>query len=92
MLENDVINETGTRNRKEKRSRNGDSSTIIAVHEENAERPSIDCVICHNPIDIADKRQYMIAPCDHIFHKSCLEQWMDVKMECPICRTNLPGL
>lgn len=92
LLENDVLNETGPRNRKEKRSRNGDGNGITTVHEEEEERPTIDCVICHNPIEIMNKEEYMIAPCDHIFHKSCLEQWMDVKMECPICRTNLPGL
>ena len=53
---------------------------------------TLDCVICYNAIDVHDRRGYMLAPCDHIFHKDCLVQWMDVKMECPICRTELPAL
>jgi hypothetical protein len=93
LLENDVMGDTqkGPRNRKEKRPRNGEGNGIIEVHEEDIDRPTIDCVICHNPIDITDRRSYMLSPCDHIFHKSCLEQWMEVKMECPICRTDLPA-
>jgi hypothetical protein len=54
--------------------------------------PSFDCVICYNSIDVCNRRGYMLAPCDHLFHKDCLIQWMDVKMECPICRTQLPAL
>jgi len=54
--------------------------------------PCIECVICYNDIDTSDRTEYMIAPCNHIFHKDCLIQWMEVKMECPICRHNLPAL
>ena len=54
--------------------------------------PSIDCVICYNAIDVRNRRGYMLAPCDHLFHRDCLVQWMDVKMECPICRNELPAL
>lgn len=49
----------------------------------------IDCVICMNPLDL-ELRNYMIAPCDHVFHRECLEEWMEVKMECPTCRCSLP--
>ncbi|ETI35379.1 hypothetical protein F441_18151 [Phytophthora nicotianae CJ01A1] len=50
---------------------------------------SIDCVICMVELDI-EARDYMIAPCDHIFHRECLQGWMEVKMECPTCRHVLP--
>lgn len=50
---------------------------------------SIDCVICMVELDI-EARDYMIAPCDHIFHRECLQGWMQVKMECPTCRYVLP--
>ena len=54
----------------------------------------LDCVICCSditPREINTKR-YMLAPCNHIFHQSCLTSWMDVKMECPVCRTELPAI
>lgn len=44
-------------------------------------------------LNAADKKkaqQYMIAPCHHIFHKECLEDWMKYKLQCPICRNPLP--
>lgn len=50
---------------------------------------SIDCVICMTEVTVSD-RDYMVTPCLHLFHEACLQQWMDVKMECPTCRTVLP--
>lgn len=29
-------------------------------------------------------------PCKHLFHEPCLQQWMDQRMECPLCRKALP--
>lgn len=54
--------------------------------------PTLDCSICYDAIDIRKSHDYMLAPCNHLFHRECLVQWMDVKMECPICRTELPAL
>jgi Ring finger domain len=56
------------------------------------DQPTLDCSICYDAIDVRNRRGYMLAPCDHLFHRDCLIQWMDVKMECPICRTELPAL
>ena len=38
------------------------------------------------------RRQYMVTPCRHIFHSACLEGWMRFRLQCPICRENLPPL
>uniref|UniRef100_A0A7S3QJT7 RING-type domain-containing protein n=1 Tax=Chaetoceros debilis TaxID=122233 RepID=A0A7S3QJT7_9STRA len=48
--------------------------------------PTLDCIICFNEIDLRDRSGYMLASCDHVYHKHCLEKWMDIKMECPTCR------
>jgi hypothetical protein len=61
------------------------SSSALAHH-------TLDCSICYDVIDIRNPRGYMLAPCDHLFHRDCLVQWMEIKMECPICRTTLPAL
>ena len=38
------------------------------------------------------RRAYMVTPCRHVFHSSCLEGWMRYRLQCPICRDNLPPL
>lgn len=32
------------------------------------------------------RRSYMVTPCRHVFHSGCLEGWMRVRLQCPICR------
>lgn len=51
-----------------------------------------DCVICMNAVTANDfsSRQAMTTPCNHVFHKECLERWIEVKLECPTCRAPLP--
>ncbi|KIH88410.1 ring finger ubiquitin ligase [Sporothrix brasiliensis 5110] len=38
------------------------------------------------------RRQYMVTPCRHIFHTKCLEGWLRFRLQCPICREELPPL
>jgi hypothetical protein len=49
-----------------------------------------ECVICMDSVEAAQR--YMITPCNHAFHQPCLEQWMEVKMQCPVCRAVLPDV
>ncbi|KAJ1911881.1 hypothetical protein H4219_005799 [Mycoemilia scoparia] len=57
-----------------------------------------DCAICIQSIDIKNSPstlsnlKYMVTPCHHLFHTECLEEWMDIKLECPICRSILPPI
>ncbi|KAL4934679.1 ubiquitin-protein ligase dscA [Aspergillus undulatus] len=36
------------------------------------------------------RRSYMVTPCRHIFHSACLESWMKLRLQCPICRESIP--
>ena len=38
-----------------------------------------------------DNKPYMKTPCNHVFHKECLEKWILLKKECPNCRHDLSG-
>eukprot|EP01112_Ceratiomyxa_fruticulosa_P013291 TRINITY_DN3734_c0_g3_i1.p1 TRINITY_DN3734_c0_g3~~TRINITY_DN3734_c0_g3_i1.p1 ORF type:complete len:545 (+),score=49.15 TRINITY_DN3734_c0_g3_i1:304-1938(+) len=50
-----------------------------------------NCVICMCDIDQNSRsRDWMITPCNHVFHASCLQQWLELKMECAHCRTPVP--
>ena len=53
-----------------------------------------ECVVCMAEIDLKQGRKNtVITPCGHLFHDECLQQWIDVgKMECPICRRELPPI
>jgi hypothetical protein len=86
----------GTRNRMKgsriHRAESGMTAETVTAAPKNPSIPKFDCVICYNEIDVSNRTGYMLAPCDHLFHKDCLVQWMEVKMECPICRATLPPL
>lgn len=70
----------------------------------NAPDLSVECIICMNSLrhEVDDNMVatnnhkftniYMETPCKHKFHKKCLIHWMRIKLECPVCRTNLPPL
>jgi len=60
-------------------------------HRQSRVEPGTDCVICMTEVDPEDGRR-VTTPCNHSFHRLCLEQWMDIKMECPTCRTVLPPI
>ncbi|CAK7263354.1 hypothetical protein SEPCBS119000_000428 [Sporothrix epigloea] len=38
------------------------------------------------------RRQYMVTPCRHIFHTKCFEGWLRFRLQCPICREEVPPL
>ncbi|KAK3952501.1 hypothetical protein QBC32DRAFT_341200 [Pseudoneurospora amorphoporcata] len=38
------------------------------------------------------RKAYMVTPCRHVFHTDCLEGWMKYRLQCPICREELPPL
>ena len=39
-----------------------------------------------------NKGEYMMTPCNHLFHTKCLESWLNVKNQCPCCRQKIPPL
>jgi len=52
-----------------------------------------DCAICMMPVGgSSDSSPRVVTPCDHVFHQDCLKRWMDIKMECPVCRRAVPDI
>ena len=48
--------------------------------ERSNEAPNQNCVICLRIIDVDNRRSSMRTQCDHIFHRDCLERWMEEKV------------
>ena len=51
---------------------------------------SLECVICMGVLESKEGERSAVTPCMHVFHASCLDQWLDIKLECPTCRRELP--
>ncbi|PVZ97685.1 hypothetical protein BB558_006355 [Smittium angustum] len=52
------------------------------------EHPEVDCSICFDEISGID--QVRKIPCNHIYHKNCLDTWLTTRSTvCPSCRFNL---
>ena len=42
------------------------------------------CPIC---LDIFKKEKRAVKlPCEHIFHRECIERWFEEKLSCPLCQ------
>ncbi|KAM3527468.1 hypothetical protein MY4038_006337 [Beauveria bassiana] len=83
-------------------------SSSAATGEKATARHVIDCSICQEILEVPvvrvgdddgggvasvfARRMYMVTPCRHIFHTACLESWMKFRLQCPICREDLPPL
>ena len=48
-----------------------------------------NCVICLE--DFKNKDKAIILPCIHLFHKTCINNWLKKKNTCPICKFKLTG-
>ncbi|KAL5210200.1 hypothetical protein ABZP36_005823 [Zizania latifolia] len=46
-----------------------------------------ECVICLESIDSCGKEM----PCGHQFHKGCVERWLGIHGNCPLCRYEMPA-
>jgi transmembrane E3 ubiquitin-protein ligase len=46
--------------------------------------------VAESATSIFGRRTYMVTPCQHIFHSTCLESWMNLRLQCPICREPIP--
>ncbi|KAL2127877.1 hypothetical protein VTI74DRAFT_10022 [Chaetomium olivicolor] len=60
----------------------------VPVVRANAKDPSA----AGGLVGMLARRAYMVTPCRHIFHTKCLEGWFRYKLQCPICREELPPL
>ena len=45
----------------------------------------VTCSICCENIDFSNE-EISVLNCGHLFHQTCLQQWLDTSSTCPDCR------
>lgn len=45
------------------------------------------CMVCLAEFTLADECRRL--PCNHVFHSSCIEEWLRRCTDCPICKNNV---
>lgn len=61
------------------------SIKITADHIKN----ETDCSVCQERFQ--DKEKASSLPCNHLFHKDCIEPWLQLHNACPVCRKPIEG-
>lgn len=62
-------------------------NTFTSPTEEHLEEAGRTCIICRDEMTIHDCKQ--LPGCQHIFHKSCLREWLVQQQTCPTCRSDI---
>jgi cation transporter-like permease len=55
--------------------------------EEDVPDDTYHCTICFENYVPGTHLQYL--PCGHHFHQVCIQEWLDVKDTCPLCKRNI---
>jgi hypothetical protein len=54
----------------------------------NCNECDVKCLVCYEQYEDGEMLRKLL-PCDHCFHKDCIDQWLREKDFCPYCRTSL---
>ncbi|XP_042498173.1 E3 ubiquitin-protein ligase At1g63170-like [Macadamia integrifolia] len=58
-----------------------------AEYNSDSENENLECCICL--ARYKDKEEVRQLPCSHIFHQSCVDQWLRIISSCPLCKQDL---
>ncbi|KAM7261119.1 hypothetical protein ACFE04_026594 [Oxalis oulophora] len=60
---------------------------LPVIKIEDVGDPPESCVVCLYEFEVGEEIRWL-SNCKHIFHRSCLDRWMDHDQKnCPLCRT-----
>ncbi|KAF3341454.1 RING-H2 finger protein ATL39-like protein [Carex littledalei] len=54
------------------------------------DEPAPDCTICLNDLDEGDAVR-LLPVCMHLFHRDCIDLWLEKNNTCPVCRSRVIG-
>ena len=62
--------------------------SVKALEEVNLEEDC--CIICLEKLCYGYEKVLLRMPCSHIYHKTCIVQWLESSNLCPVCRYAMP--
>ena len=57
---------------------------------EQLEEAGVVCIICRDDMTLHDCKA--LPGCGHLFHKSCLREWLTQQQSCPTCRADISSM
>jgi E3 ubiquitin-protein ligase BIG BROTHER-like protein len=45
------------------------------------------CMICIE--NFKKKEELITLPCKHLYHKACIKRWLELNINCPICKADI---
>lgn len=60
---------------------------VIYKDEKDVPNDTYYCAICYENYE--PNVELQILPCDHHFHTSCIDEWLNMKDACPLCKKNI---
>jgi len=63
---------------------------VVPKHQlisKNDEILTQQCTICHENYKHREYKRTL--NCTHIFHKKCIDKWLKININCPMCRTEI---
>lgn len=57
---------------------------LQAASQEQLDENDDICPICYQ-----DMTEAVVVKCSHVFHKNCLQKWLSIKENCPLCHVDL---
>ncbi|XP_047066272.1 E3 ubiquitin-protein ligase RING1-like [Lolium rigidum] len=64
-------------------------ASIAALPTVQVSEPAAVCAICKDDLPLAAAARRL--PCGHLYHSTCIVQWLQMHNSCPVCRYCLPS-
>ena len=61
-------------------------TTVVTIAYVASMNDHTKCAICLEKYKVNDELRTLT--CTHTFHRQCVDQWMQIKTNCPTCRKN----
>ncbi|KAG6614349.1 RING finger ubiquitin ligase [Phytophthora cinnamomi] len=70
------------------------NSTTHLMDIRHSHSTTVGCMICLCDVDLAHGHQQcdnslIVLPCEHMFHRKCVFQWLLFQTHCPVCRVRV---